>query len=603
MPFLVITSTSQLVFWGGIIWVTNRSVLDQLSWATPARWGYAASASTIDTHRLVAGPTDPKDQHWDHKASAWLFDMGCSGLVHRLQRHRVVEDPAQAMSRPAQPVLTVRAPQSEGSFAPGRDVVVGSDVCADLRVAHPLIARAHLLLRFDQGRWMAIDNNSLNGMFANGRTPKPQPRPAGCPAAAHFRRRTSPGSGRFAAVDDGVDPHHHTAPAAGTSAARQTPEPRRAAHHGGSDDPAQRRDPAVPQVRAPVRTLDHAGPDRSRARQRNRPPCWRRATTPGHGSDTQGRAEIRDAGSINGTFVNENGRTAPLRNNGDVATIGNVDLLLRAPARRQEVATLGGLEVRDVDFAINGKNLLEKELSAKPAAPTALIGGSGAGKSTPSAADRRIHHTHLRGGHLRGPQHPDGRTRIGMVPQDDVVYCQLTPTRRSATPPSCGCLILQCATGRRPGARRAGPDQARRHPGRQAVRRAAQARLGGPGAALRAMRILYPAHLRPGSRTGSAGHDDAAAAGRRRSRRAGGDALAELPRVRPTPARWQPGGKTAYCGPPDQIGGAMGTTNWAQIFAQGRAPTPTRRSSPLPEPASKPEATAATGGAGRRRPA
>ena len=29
-----------------------------------------------------------------------------------------------------------------------------------------------------------------------------------------------------------------------------------------------------------------------------------------------------------------------------------------------------------------------------------------------------------------------------------------------------------------------------------------------------------------------------------------------------------PGGKTAYCGPPDQIGEAMGTTNWAKIFSQ-----------------------------------
>ncbi|OOK67482.1 ABC superfamily ATP binding cassette transporter, ABC domain protein [Mycobacterium kansasii] len=62
-----------------MIWVTDRILLDQLSWATPARWGYAASASTIDTHRLVPGPTDPKDQHWDHKASAWLFDMAMLG--------------------------------------------------------------------------------------------------------------------------------------------------------------------------------------------------------------------------------------------------------------------------------------------------------------------------------------------------------------------------------------------------------------------------------------------------------------------------------------------------------------------------------------------
>jgi ABC transport system ATP-binding/permease protein len=81
MPLLVVAIMSQLVFCGGLIWVTNRPVLDQLSWGTPARWGYAASASTIDTHRLVVGPTDPKDQHFDHKASAWLFDMGMLGVV------------------------------------------------------------------------------------------------------------------------------------------------------------------------------------------------------------------------------------------------------------------------------------------------------------------------------------------------------------------------------------------------------------------------------------------------------------------------------------------------------------------------------------------
>ena len=81
MPLLVVAIMSQLVFCGGMIWVTDRLVLDQLSWATPARWGYAASASTIDTHRLMLGPTDPKDQHCDHKASAWLFDMGMLGVL------------------------------------------------------------------------------------------------------------------------------------------------------------------------------------------------------------------------------------------------------------------------------------------------------------------------------------------------------------------------------------------------------------------------------------------------------------------------------------------------------------------------------------------
>jgi ABC-type multidrug transport system ATPase subunit len=81
MPLLVVAVMSQLVFSGGMIWVTDRMVLDQLSWATPARWGFAASASTIDAHRLIPGPTDPKDQHWNHTKAAWLFDMAMLGVL------------------------------------------------------------------------------------------------------------------------------------------------------------------------------------------------------------------------------------------------------------------------------------------------------------------------------------------------------------------------------------------------------------------------------------------------------------------------------------------------------------------------------------------
>ncbi|MDM1441709.1 FHA domain-containing protein, partial [Pseudomonas aeruginosa] len=72
------------------------------------------------------------------------------------------------MSRPHPPVLTVRSDRSQQCFAAGRDVVVGSDLRADMRVAHPLIARAHLLLRFDRGNWIAIDNDSQSGKFVDG---------------------------------------------------------------------------------------------------------------------------------------------------------------------------------------------------------------------------------------------------------------------------------------------------------------------------------------------------------------------------------------------------------------------------------------------------
>ena len=73
------------------------------------------------------------------------------------------------MSRPTPPALTVRYDGSARTFAPGNDVVIGRDLRADVRIAHPLISRAHLVLRFDQGRWVAIDNGSLNGMYVNGR--------------------------------------------------------------------------------------------------------------------------------------------------------------------------------------------------------------------------------------------------------------------------------------------------------------------------------------------------------------------------------------------------------------------------------------------------
>jgi hypothetical protein len=76
MPLLVVAVMSQLVFSGGMIPVTARVGLDQMSWATPARWGFAASASTADLTKLVPGPLTPKDSHWKHTAATWWFDVG-----------------------------------------------------------------------------------------------------------------------------------------------------------------------------------------------------------------------------------------------------------------------------------------------------------------------------------------------------------------------------------------------------------------------------------------------------------------------------------------------------------------------------------------------
>jgi hypothetical protein len=71
----VATVMLSIVFSGGLIPVTGRVVLDQLSWLVPARWGFAASASTIDLRRI-----DPtvrvRDPLWSHDLRSWLLAMG-----------------------------------------------------------------------------------------------------------------------------------------------------------------------------------------------------------------------------------------------------------------------------------------------------------------------------------------------------------------------------------------------------------------------------------------------------------------------------------------------------------------------------------------------
>ena len=79
MPLLVVSLMLQLVLAGGLIPVTGRIFLDQLSWLMPSRWGYAASASTVNLRALI--PIGPKDSHWVHTGSAWLLDMGMLGAL------------------------------------------------------------------------------------------------------------------------------------------------------------------------------------------------------------------------------------------------------------------------------------------------------------------------------------------------------------------------------------------------------------------------------------------------------------------------------------------------------------------------------------------
>ena len=469
------------------------------------------------------------------------------------------------MTRPAQPLLTARSEHSQGSFTAGRDVVVGNDLRADLRVAHPLIARAHLLLRFDRGRWLAVDNNTLNGVYLDGRRVpvvdirdgqsinigKPDgPRitfEVGRPPARSFRRRDAGRTAPQPPADAGEFPTTRVA-VAGPEADRR-PVTGRAAWIGRALD----NDIVIHDVLASRR---HA------------------FVTP-----TPAGPEIRDANSSNGTFVNGVRVTSAALSEGDVVTIGNVDLVLRGGAlvRMQEAATrAGGLEVREVNFAIGDKRLLERiSLTARPGTLTALIGGSGAGKTTLS---RLIagYATPTSGsvtfeGHDIHTEYASLRTRIGMVPQDDVVHRQLTVSQALGYAAE---LRLPPDTSKADRARVVAEVLDELGLTEHANTRVDRLSGGQRKRASVALELLTGPSLlildEPTSGLDPA-LDLQVMTMLRQLADAGRVVLVVTHSLSYLDLCDQvllmaPGGKTAYCGPPGDIEATMGTTNWAKIF-------------------------------------
>lgn len=74
MPLLVIGAMAQLVLSGGLIPVTGRVILEQVSWLAPTRWGFAAGASSIDLKRLV--PSTEDDWFWEHDIARFGVAFG-----------------------------------------------------------------------------------------------------------------------------------------------------------------------------------------------------------------------------------------------------------------------------------------------------------------------------------------------------------------------------------------------------------------------------------------------------------------------------------------------------------------------------------------------
>ena len=290
--------------------------------------------------------------------------------------------------------------------------------------------------------------------------------------------------------------------------------------------------------------------------------------------------EIRD-NSINGTFVNGTRVGSAILTDDDVVTIGNVDLVFRGGTlvKRSEAATrTGGLEVRNVKYVVdNGKQLLDDiSLTARPGTLTAVIGGSGAGKSTlarliagytsPSSGSVTFE------GHNIHAEYASLRSRIGMVPQDDVVHRQLTVNQ----------ALGYAAELRLP------PDTTKADREEVVARVLEELEMtqhlekrvdklsgGQRKRASVALELLTGPSLlildEPTSGLDPA-LDRQVMTMLRQLADAGRVVLVVTHSLTYLDVCDQvlllaPGGKTAFCGPPSQIGPAMGTTNWADIFS------------------------------------
>ena len=61
LPLLVVLVMAQVVLSGGIFALNGKAGLDQVSWLSPSRWGFAATASTANLNVIgqVPGATRP----------------------------------------------------------------------------------------------------------------------------------------------------------------------------------------------------------------------------------------------------------------------------------------------------------------------------------------------------------------------------------------------------------------------------------------------------------------------------------------------------------------------------------------------------------------
>ncbi|MGH3957833.1 ATP-binding cassette domain-containing protein [Mycobacterium sp.] len=493
------------------------------------------------------------------------------------------------LSEVSAPPLTVWLGSAMYTFPGDRDVTVGRDRDCDicLHDGKPadlaLISRVHAILRLDEAHWVVIDK-SQNGVFVDG-----------APVALVPIR-----DGQSITLGSPHGPQLTFRAAESTASAEPRDPPTVPTGDDTTTTPLER--PASPPT-APIRRPAW----RTRPRQRLGDTMrLLRQSAPAQGSTTVGRAktngividdalasrvhavlqptpaglEIHDNNSSNGTFVNGALITRALLRDGDIVSVGNTDLVVSGQtlAPRTAPAHASGLTAHGLALTIDGHPLLQDvSFTAKPGTLTAVIGPSGAGKSTLvkliSGATPPTGGVVGFDGHDVHAAYASMRSRIGMVPQDDVVHHQLTVEQALGYAAELRLPPDTTAADRSQVVNRV-LDELELTPHRKT--RVDKLSGGQRKRASVAMELLTgPSLLILDEPTSGLdpGLDRQVMTMLRRLADAGRVVIVVTHSLTYVDVCDQilmlaPGGKTAFADPPAEIGPAMGTTDWADIFAR-----------------------------------
>lgn len=312
---------------------------------------------------------------------------------------------------PTAPELLLETDRGSTAMSPRRTYHVGRDPLCEICLDDARVSWHHAVLRPDGDHWTVEDEDSTNGTWIDG----------------HRIHEWAVGVGselRFGSAADGprVRFAEPVAPSGPSSVSR--PE-----MTGTFRQPTSVRalsaQAAVRIGRAPDNDLvvDDLVISRHHAELRALP---------------DGRYEIADLGSHNGTYLNGARLTRPASiGEGDIVGIGHSAFCLVGDQLQEYVDTgQVSLDVQGLGVTVDhGRKTLLDHVSFPVGATSllAVVGPSGAGKSTLLGALTGLrpadHGTVLYDGRDLYKDYAELRSRIGLVPQDDILHAQLTVRR------------------------------------------------------------------------------------------------------------------------------------------------------------------------------